>query len=606
MVGTEQDNDLGYPPIESLAAVGDGHSLALLAPDGTLVWYCPARFDHPALLWSLLDRRRGGRLRIAASNAELTSLAYRPNTAILEFEWTTSTGSARAQVCMEWPGPDGQQRVLWLVTGMTGATELCVDFLPRPGFGSEAAAYTLGPDAARFNAGGHGACFQSAGVLELSGDGIQGQATVNAGETAAFCLTVATEIDRQAEAVTLSSVAQRVEDTANAWQTWVAAIEWQGPYREAVIRSAITLKLLIYEPTGAVVAAGTTSLPETMGGARNWDYRFTWFRDAGLVLDVFNSLGCTREAHRWAEWMQNTITVHGTPLQVLYAVDGATPPAEKILRQLEGYRRSAPVRIGNAADGQFQLDIYGELLECVFICDGMDDAAMREHWDHLRQAADFIAAQWRQPDHGIWEVRSEPQHFVHSKVTAWAGLQRALWLQSRHQLSGDGETWRNEAAAIKAEVMARGVTADGERFKRAYDDPGVDASLLLLGRYGFVEKHDSRFENTINTIRNELGVGAAKRGLLRRYSGDDGLSGEEGAFAICSFWLVEALARDGRTAEAQAIFQQLLLLQGRCGLYAEKIDPITGAHLGNTPQAFSHVGLINAAIALKESWDQKL
>ncbi len=600
MACTDQDKSQGYPPIESLAAIGDGRSLALLAPDGTLEWFCPARFDHPPLFWSLLDRQNGGRLCIAANKPTSSSLCYWPETAVLEYEWTTSTGTARAHVCMQWPGPDDQQRLLWLVTGLAGSTEICLDFLLRPDFGYETAAFERDLDTVRFCVGRHRACFQTMGAVEPSSDAIRGKSTVKAGETLAFCLTIATEPDHKADTIALSSVAQRIKDTAAAWQAWTAAIEWSGPYREAVVRSAITLKLLIYEPTGAVVAAATAGLPEAIGASRNWDYRFTWFRDAGLVLDALYSLGCEREAHCWAEWMQSTIMRHGTPLQVFYTVDGEAPPSEEILPDIEGYRQSAPVRIGNAANDQFQLDIYGELLECVFICDSMNDDVMRRHWDHLRQAADFIAAHWREPDHGIWELRSEPQHFVHSKAAAWAGLQRALWLQSRHKLDCDSDIWRKEAAAIKNEVMQCGVNKARTRFMRAYDDPGLDASLLLLARFGLVEGTASCFQNTVDAIQRELVVGGPNSGLLRRYDDDDGLSGEEGAFTICSFWLVDALARCGRTEEAEATFQRLLSQQGSCGLYAEEIDPATGAQLGNTPQAFSHVGLIGAAIALKK------
>lgn len=600
MTYADKDKHQGYPPIGSLGAIGDGRSLALLSSDGTFEWFCPSRFDNPPLLWSLLDRQNGGWLRIATKEPKTTAMHYVEDTAVLEYEWASGTGVARAQVCMEWPGPEGQQRLLWQVTGVTGTTEISIEFLPRPDFGRETGAFQSDRDALRVTTKKYTLSVQGTGGVSQSGNGIRGQHSVRAGETAVFCLTIATTPNSKAETVALSSIAERIQDTTTAWQAWTAAIEWEGPYRDAVIRSAITLKLLIYEPTGAVVAAGTAGLPETIGGARNWDYRFTWFRDAGLVLDALYSLNCQREAHRWAEWMQSTIMHHHTPLQVYYTVDGESSPPEEILN-IAGYRQSAPVRIGNAADGQFQLDIYGELLECVFICDSMNDDAMRRHWDHLREAADFIAAHWHEPDSGIWEVRSNPQHFVHSKVAAWAGLQRALWLQSRHKLDGDSDTWHKEATAIKNEVKQRGIDKGRTRFMRAYDDPRADAGLLLLARYGFVEGADLYFQNTVDAIQHELGVGDADYGLLRRYIGDDGMPGEEGAFLICSFWLVDALARGGRTEEAQAIFQRLLSLQGSCGLYAEEIDPTTKAQLGNVPQAFSHVGLISAVTQLEKA-----
>lgn len=594
----EQSHD--YPPIGSLAVIGDGRSIALLGPDGAVEWLCPGRFDNPPLLWPLLDRQKGGRLRIGAKAPESTSVRYLPDTAVLEYVWTTRTGTARAQVCMEWPGPADQQRLLWSVTGVEGTTEIGVDFLPRPDFGRETVHMQSAQEAVHVKAGESSAIFQSTYSLSRKEDRVQARGRLKAGETAAFCITFAVNPDVSAAPVSLLSVIQRIEQTTSAWRAWTSAIEWKGAYRDALIRSAITLKLLIYEATGSVVAAGTTSLPETIGGVRNWDYRFTWFRDAGLVLDSLYSLGCTREAHRWAEWMQETVMHHSTPLRVLYTVDGETAPAETEVPNVEGYRRSAPVRTGNAADCQFQLDVYGELLECVFICDTMDDDVMRDHWDHLRQAADFIADHWREPDQGIWEVRSEPRHFVHSKVTAWAGLRRALWLQDRHNLACDSDKWLRAADAIRKQVLLHGFSEDGSRFVRAYDDPTLDASLLLLARYGFVDGRDSRFQNTVDAIQAELGVGDASYGLLRRYANesDDGLPGEEGAFVICSFWLVDALVRGGRHEEAEGIFRQLLLFQGSCGLYAEEIDPGTRAQLGNVPQAFSHVGLINAALQL--------
>jgi GH15 family glucan-1,4-alpha-glucosidase len=522
MTDTEGETRQQYPPIGSLGAIGDGRSLALLGREGAIEWFCPVRFDEPPLIWPFLDRQHGGRLRIGASEVDSSSMRYLPETAVLEFVWTTRTGTARAQVCMEWPSPADQQRLLWTVTGVEGTTEIDLDFLPRPDFGREIADIQCGPEAARLRAGGFSSTLQSAYALILEGDRVQARGRLKAGETATFCVSFAIRPDLPATPIALSSVAQRIEETKSAWRSWAAAINWTRPYRDAVVRSAITLKLLIYEPRGSVVAAGTTSLPETIGGVRNWDYRFTWFRDAGLVLDALYSLGCEHEAHRWAEWMQETVMHHRVPLQVLYTVDGKAPPAEQIVPHVEGYRQSIPVRTGNAADGQFQLDIYGELLECVFICDTMDDDVMRRHWDHLRQAADFIAAHWREPDRGIWEVRSASQHFVHSKVVAWAGLRRALWLQSRHTLDCDSDRWQEEAAAIRRDVLQNDVSEDGSRFVRAYDDPGLDASLLLLARYGFVDGRDQRFQNTVDAIQAELGTGHWALGT--RVTGCSGVS----------------------------------------------------------------------------------
>ncbi|MGQ9424330.1 glycoside hydrolase family 15 protein [Gilvimarinus sp. F26214L] len=589
-----------YPPIGSLGAIGDGHSLALLASDGTVEWFCPERFDAPPLFWSLLDRNAGGYLRVGAQELTASCMSYHAETAVLNFEWRTETGSARACVCMEWPGDQGRQRMLWKITGVEGTTEIGIDLCPRPDFGRAACRMAVDLNRADIATEQYALSFRSSAALSQVGERIVGCHEVRTGDTAVFCL----ELVRQpAQDVNppFRLVETAIESTVKAWEGWVAGIRWGGSYRDDIVRSAITLKLLIYEPTGAMVAAGTTGLPEEIGGVRNWDYRYTWFRDAGMVMDSLYAIGCEREAQRWAAWMQEVVVAHGMPLQVRYTVDRQPAATEVIISGAEGYRGSAPVRVGNAAAEQFQLDIYGELLECVFICDTMDDDTMRRHWDHLHQAADFIASHWQEADKGIWEVRSAARHLVHSKAAAWAGLQRALWMQAKHNLKGNVNAWRKAADSIKAQVLERGVSSDGKRFIRAYGDPRPDASLLLLARFGIVDGCDQRFRNTVRAVQEQLRMGDADSGLIRRYPADldDGLPGTEGAFVICGFWLVDALSRMGRHDHASSIFRQLLSLQGSCGLYAEELDPRTKQHLGNFPQAFSHVGLINAALQLE-------
>lgn len=600
--------DPEYPPLESLAAIGDGRSMGLLAPDGTLEWFCPRRFDNPALLWSLLDRKQGGFLRVSAKDVQHSTMTYLAKSAVIEYQWKTDNATARAQVCMEWPRAEGQQRLLWSITGVNGVTEIFLKFSPKADFGREQHHVRLGPRAVYIKAGNDHMSFQSDVAVEHNDTGlIHTRHMLNADETINFCLSFAVEPSAKATPVDLSTIPQRIENTHVAWTSWADTIHWQGEYQNEVLRSAITLKLLMFEPTGALLAAGTTGLPEMIAGTRNWDYRYTWFRDGGLVLTTFSAIGRQDEAHKWAEWMENAILYHEPPLRPLYTIDGRQPPAEETLEHIEGYRRSTPVRVGNAARDQLQLDIYGEILACVYICDSMSDKARRRHWQHLRKAADFIADHWHEPDNGIWEVRSGRQHFVHSKVAAWCGLRRALWLRHRHDLDGDSANWQRQAEAIRAEVMQRGISEDGERFTRAYDDPGVDASLLLLARYGFVKGTDPLFQNTLDAVKGALGLAEDPR-LLRRYStsSDDGLPGEEGAFLICSFWLVDALIRAERDTEAREIFNYLLSLAGPTGLYAEQIEAHTSAQLGNFPQAFSHVGLINAAIRINNEDSQKL
>ncbi|GAB3484890.1 glycoside hydrolase family 15 protein [Azotobacter salinestris] len=590
-----------FPPIGSLAALGDGRSLALLGPDGNVEWFCPGRFDAPPLVWPLLDRQQGGCLRIAPLAAERARAGYLEETAVFRYEWQGANGGARASLCMEWPGPPDRQCLLWLVEGLSGGIEFEVAFVPRPDFGRASCPVSGSADALELEAGGRRLWFQSACALRGNGREWTGRLSVHAGERAVFCLGTCLAGSLPARPLSASSIVARIEATTAAWRAWSASLQWSGRYRQDVVRSAITLKLLIHEPTGAVVAAGSTSLPEAIGGERNWDYRYTWFRDAGMTLSALFRLGCRQEAHRWAEWMQQTMLRHGMPLQVLYDVEGGFAREEENIPGISGYRGSRPVRVGNAARNQFQLDIYGELLECVHICDSMADDAMQAHWLHLRSAADFIAAHWREPGQGIWEMRSAPRHYVHSKAMAWVGLQRALWLQRRHDLAGDGERWSRESERIRREVMRLGISRDGRHFVQAYGEERLDASLLLLARNGFVEGNSELFGNTVSRIRQSLGADARGTFVRRYQTGtDDGLASGEGAFVICSFWLVEALVQNGQLEEAEALFERLLELRGEHGLYAEEIDPHSGEQLGNVPQAFSHVGLINAALALRD------
>ncbi len=346
---------------------------------------------------------------------------------------------------------------------------------------------------------------------------------------------------------------------------------------------------------------GRRSLPEEIGGVRNWDYRYTWLRDASFTLNALYQLGCTREARRYAQWMCAATAAQGLPLRVLYGIDAPTEFPEKTVDHADGYRGSRPVRIGNGAEAQFQLDSYGELLDCLAICEIMGDDVMREEWPWFRSMVDFVAAHWREPDSGIWEVRDRPRHFVHSKAMGWVALQRGSEIARMRGLDGDFETWRNEADLLRAEILDQGVLPDRDCFGRAYGESNVDASLLMLPLVGFIDAPHPTMQATIDEIVGQLSPGdACAQGLLYRYHHEagDGLPGGEGAFTICSFWLVEALALAGRRDEAEKIFAGLIELQGDLGLFAEEIDPPSGTQLGNFPQAFTHIGLINAALRL--------
>jgi hypothetical protein len=590
-----------YPPLEALAAIGDGRSLALLGPDARVEWFCPGRFDAPPVVWPLLDRARGGHLHIAPVDCVCTGVEYLPGTGVLRYEWVGDLGRARMTVTMRWPAQDGVQELLWLVEGLDGQVSVEVAADPQPAWGAHRCHLTLDRQTAAWTS--NDLAIQLAGPVPLAqfGAAAIGNGLLSAGDRWGFRLRLAPDAVIPSFAASPAEVATDLDATAQAWRDWTAGVRYDGPWRDAVIRSAITLKMLIYEPTGAVVAAATTSLPEQIGGVRNWDYRYTWLRDAGFTLNALYALGCTDEARAYARWLCEATERHGLPLRVLYGIDGCADLPERELGDLDGYRGSRPVRVGNGAENQLQLDSYGELLDCLTICEVLGEDVMRGEWPHFRRLVDFVADHWRDPDSGIWEVRNHPRHFVHSKAMAWVGLDRGCQLVDTYGLDGDLERWRAEADTLRAQILARGVV-DG-RFRRAYDDDHLDASLLMLPITGFIDGADPLALATLDAIREELTVdGAVTDAIVRRYpaASGDGLPGGEGAFALTSFWLVEALALAGRRTEARAAGDALVDLQGRVGLYAEELDPATGSHLGNTPQAFTHIGLINAALRMTE------
>jgi GH15 family glucan-1,4-alpha-glucosidase len=592
----------GYPPIGDLGLVGDGQSVALLGPDGHVEFFCPLRFDAPPLIWPLLDRQRGGDVHVGPADDVTTTITYLPDTAVLRYEYVGTSGRARSTIAMRWPADRGTQELLWLVEGLEGQLTFEVNVHPEPDFGRQDTQLTLDQHQITYT-GDHPTVDLATGipVSDMNGSA-SGSAVLREGQRWGFRLWVGEAGKAPSHVADAADVARELEQTAQAWRDWTAGITYNGTARENVIRSAITLKLLIFEETGAVTAAATTSLPERIGGERNWDYRYTWLRDASFTLNALYSLGCTDEARAYARWMCETTAAHGLPLRVLYGIDGSAKSPEEELTELDGYRGSRPVRVGNGAESQLQLDSYGELLGCLTICESVGDDVMRAEWPHFRRLVEFVADNWHRPDSGIWEVRSEARHFVHSKTMAWVALDRGCTLVERYGLHGDLDRWRREADTLRREILDRGVVHG--RFRRAYDDDDLDASLLMLSITGFVAGDDPLMLATIDAIREQLHPPAsAFQGLLLRYPehAGDGLTGSEGAFLLCSFWLVEALALAGRADEAHKLFDELIEHAGRVGLFAEELDWTNGEQLGNTPQAFTHIGLINAALRLQTS-----
>jgi hypothetical protein len=586
-----------YPPIGSLGAIGDGYSLALIGPDGGVEWWCPLRFDADPLIWPLLDRERGGVLRVApVASGTASRREYEAGTAVLLQEWETGGGRLRARMAMAWPQPRGGQQILWELEAVAGDVEVEVVFEPRPEWGGATARLFLRDEGGGCEVGDLHVLVDAPARLAAIGSHLYGRFRLSTNERA----SVRVHAVRGTHPRTRHHIPGLLEATRAAWDEWVSGIEYAGPAREAVVRSAIALKLLIYEPTGAMVAAATTSLPERIGGVRNWDYRYTWLRDAGFTLNSLYVLGCREEGHAYARWLQEVAATSAPRLSPLYSLDGGTDLAERTVDGIEGYRGSQPVRVGNAAEAQLQLDVYGELLDCVTICEVMGDETMRETWADFRRLVDFVADHWRERDSGIWEVRDRTRHFVHSKAQSWVALDRGYRIAETFGLPGDRERWRSEAGRVRDEVMRRG-TAPVGYFVRSYGEGAVDAALLTLPALGFLAGDDPRMLSTIDAVRKQLlREGAIHPALILRYPPEagDGLPAGEGTFTICGFWLVEALAEAGQREEALELFEGLAQLGGDLGLFAEELDPLTGDHLGNFPQAFTHIGLINAGLRL--------
>jgi GH15 family glucan-1,4-alpha-glucosidase len=578
--------------IEDYALLGDLQTAALVGRDGSIDWLCLPRFDSPACFAALLDDESAGHWRIApAAGGQVTRRRYRDSTLILESEWDTRDGSVRMIDCMP---PRGQAAdVVRIVQGLTGSVPMrmqlvlrfdygqVVPWVRRRGADLEAVA---GPDA----------------VWLRTDAPIRGQDrttvadfTVKPGQQVPFVLTYHPSHLPRPRPV---DAARAVADTEQFWTEWIARCSYQGRWAGEVRRALVTLKALTYAPTGGIVAAATTSLPEQLGGSRNWDYRYCWLRDATFTLRALLGTGYIAEAKAWREWLLRAAAGDPADLQIMYGLDGTRRIPEYTLDRLSGYQGASPVRVGNAAADQFQLDVWGEVLDGLHLARDAGMDATNSAWDLQRALLEFLEGNWRHPDNSLWEVRGPRQQFVHSKVMAWAGIDRAVTAVTRQGLDGPIDRWRTVRDQIHTEVCTRGYDPDRNTFTQFYGSAGLDAALLLLPRVGFLPWTDRRMLGTLDAVQHELG----SHGLLQRYQPQadtnvDGLPGTEGAFLACSFWLVDALHGTGQTRHAEHLYQRLLALRNDVGLLSEEYDATSRRQLGNTPQAFSMVGLINSA-----------
>jgi GH15 family glucan-1,4-alpha-glucosidase len=598
---------VSYPPIGDYAIIGDCRSAALISKAGSVEWLCLPRFDAPAVFAAILDRQRGGCFAVRPTEPSTSSRRYLDDTNVLETTFTTERGRLRLLDLMPVASEADKRRELWPEHEVLRAVE-CVDGEveveavcdPRPRYG------TVVPRLV--DRGRLGMCYEhGAEALLLRSEiplalvegqpGTRGRARLRRGERRYLSLVYS-----HGEPAVIPSFGGEAERkiglTIGWWREWATRCRYAGPYRTAVVRSALALKLLTYAPSGAVVAAPTTSLPERIGGIRNWDYRYCWLRDASLTLQALIDLGYGEEAQAFLAWMLDSTRLTWPELRVLYDVHGETRLRERELAHLAGYGASRPVRIGNDAENQLQLDVYGEVVDAAFefVRRGgrLDGPTARL----LVGLGKTVVRRWREPDEGIWEGRSRPQHHTYSKVMCWVALDRLIALHKSGHLKAPRDRFAKERDAIRAAVEDRGYSRRLESYVSVFDGDRVDASLLLLGRYGYVDPISPRMEGTCARVHERLST----NGLLYRYLGDDdGLPPGEGAFGICSFWSVDCRCRQGAVDAAVATFEHLCTLANDVGLFAEEIDPRTGALLGNFPQAFTHVGLIDAALTLAEA-----
>jgi GH15 family glucan-1,4-alpha-glucosidase len=589
----------GYAPIGGYAAIGDGRTVALVARDGSVDWLCLPDLDSPSVFAAVLDADRGGRFELQPEIPAQVERRYLPDTNVLETTFTTDRGVVQLTDAMSLPSADlGPTReLIRRVDGLAGRVPMRWRVTPAFGYG------TLPPRIERRGripvaVRGHDAlavCSWDAGEPQIDDEAIF--ARFEARESSSGLIALCAAHQEPLVFPTREHVEGRLEATTAYWRRWAVQRGYDGPWRDAVIRSALALKLLFHAPSGAIAAAASASLPEEIGGERNWDYRFCWVRDSAFTLDALLQLGCPSEAEAFFWWLLHASQLTHPRLQVLYRLDGGERAPERTL-EVHGYQGSRPVRVGNDAAAQTQLDIYGDLLQTALVYAEAGGRLDRETGRRLAAIADLVCDIWRQPDSGIWEVRSPPEHFTHSKMMCWVALDRALRLcDAGHVPSGHASTWRREALAIRDFIETRCWSERLGSYTRQADGEELDASLLLgvLLRYDAPDR--GRLAATVNTLRRDLGRGP----LLSRYSGEDGLRGAEGAFLCSSFWLADALARIGRPDEATELMEELIPLASDVGLYAEELDPDSDELLGNIPQALVHLALINAAVSITKA-----
>lgn len=605
-----------YPDISKHGLIGDLQTAALVSTDGTVDWFCCPRFDSPSVFASLLDADRGGYFRVAPDTTGYVSRQlYFPDTAMLITRFMTEDGVGEVTDFMPIAGkePTQRHRLVRLLRTVRGTMRFILDIKPRFDYGRAAHKLELTDDGAVFSADGMELTLSPVSgqsiplgeqglTVERLGDDLRITRTLREGETSGVVLE---SMGGRPQRVPRAELDRLTADTTQFWRQWVGRSTYQGRWREMVARSAVTLKLMTYAPSGALVAAPTAGLPELTGGERNWDYRYTWIRDASFSVYALLGLGYAEEAAAFGRWLRDraeeSAGTSSGPLKIMYRVDGSSGLTEETLDHFEGWRGSAPVRIGNGAADQLQLDIYGEAMDAIYQADTHGLGMAHQGWINLARITDWLCDHWDQPEEGIWETRGGRKDFTYGRFQCWVALDRAIRLATARGRPGSTGRWAAERDKIYHQIMARGWNGAKHSFTQHYQTDVLDASLLLMPLMGFVAPTDPMWLSTLDSMDREL----VSDSLVYRYNpsaSPDGLIGHEGTFSLCTFFYVDALARAGRLTEAELTLQKMFTYANHLGLYSEEIG-LTGEQLGNFPQAFSHLALINAAINLDYQLD---
>ena len=609
-----------YRPIEDYGLIGDMHTVALVGTDGSIDWCCLPRFDAPSVFARLLDADDGGFFRVAPRGDDVTTKQfYWPDTNVLVTRFLSADGVGEVRDFMPVAGrahAPGQRRIVRTVRAVRGTVTFRIRCHPAFDYARTDHETELTERGACFRTPDRALSLATGAALERDGAGVAADVTLGEGDTTTLLLRHIDPDEGCAPTLSPDEAERAFRRTVRYWRDWLGQCTYTGRWRETVHRSALTLKMLTYEPTGAIVAAPTCSLPEDVGGVRNWDYRYTWIRDAAFTLYAFLRIGFTEEARDFIGFLMDTCQREAAgegPLQIMYGIDGRTDLTEETLEHLEGYRGSSPVRVGNGAYDQLQLDIYGELIDAVYLYDKYGVPVSYEAWQSVRTFVDWVCDHWHRPDEGIWEVRGGRQHFVYSKLMCWVAVDRGLRLARKRSLPADTAQWARCRDEIYETIMEEGWNAEQRAFTQQLGGDALDASTLTMPLVRFISPGDERLLRTLDaTLRSPDEGGLVSSGLVYRYNPEetpDGLEGEEGTFNICTFWLVEALTRASRAEpsrleDARLIFEQMLGYANHLGLYAEE----TGTHgeaLGNFPQAFTHLALISTAYNLDRTLDER-